>query len=63
MKLKEFRKSLGISQLEAANQLSVSKDVYASWEYNIRIPRPQNMKEITNRSNGKVQPNAFYLSE
>lgn len=63
MKLKKYRKKLGISQLDAAKQLGVTIDVYKSWEYNIRIPRTQNMNEIISWSKGKVTPNDFYLTE
>ena len=63
MKLRSYRKKIGISQLEAAKQLGVTIDVYKSWEYNIRIPRAKNMNEITSWSLGEVTPNDFYLAE
>lgn len=63
MKLKIFRENLQISQSEAACQLLVSKDVYNSWEYGVRIPRPAMMKKIIEWSGGKVTANDFYLRE
>lgn len=60
MKLKSYRETLGISQTEAAKQLGISKDVYNSWEYEIRIPRLAMMRKITTWSGGEVMPNDFY---
>lgn len=63
MKLRLYREKTGLSQIAAGEQLGVSKDVYNSWEYGHRIPRPGVMKKITQWSNGAVTPNDFYLDE
>lgn len=63
MNLKKFREQLMITQIEAAQRLGVSEDVYRSWEYKKRIPRSESMEAIISWSNGEVQPNDFYLSE
>lgn len=62
MKLKTYREMLKISQSEAATKLSVSKDVYNSWEYGVRIPRQKMMKKIIEWSGGKVSANDFYTN-
>lgn len=63
MKIKLYREKMNLSQVEAATQLSVSKDVYNSWEYEIRIPRPKQMKKIYEWSGGQVTANDFYFSD
>ncbi len=63
MKLKIYRESLQISQSEAASQLLISKNVYNSWEYGVRIPRPAMMKKITEWSKGNVTANDFYTEQ
>lgn len=63
MILKDFRENKGISQVQASDELGVSIDVYISWETRKRIPRPENMKKITEWSNGSVQPNDFYFNQ
>ena len=63
MKLKIYRESLHISQSEAASQLCVSKNVYNSWEYGVRIPRAAMMKKITEWTEGRVTANDFYLAK
>ena len=60
MNIKSYRKMLGISQEKAASEIGVSKDVYNSWEYGVRFPRPENVKKIEEWSNGAVTPNDFY---
>ena len=63
MRLKTYREALRISQIEASEELGVSKDVYNSWEYGIRVPRAANMKKIIDWSGEKVTANDFYLTE
>lgn len=63
MKLRLYREKAGLSQIAAGEQLGVSKDVYNSWEYGHRIPRPAVMKKIIQWSNRLVTPNDFYLDE
>ena len=54
MKIKLYREKMNLSQIEAAAQLGVSKDVYNSWEYEIRIPRAKQMRKIYEWSGGLV---------
>lgn len=63
MKIKLCREKMNLSQAEAAAQLGVSKDVYNSWEYEIRIPRSKKMKKIYEWSGGLVTANDFYFSD
>lgn len=60
MDISTYRKKLNLTQDAAAEQLGVSKDVYCSWEYGVRLPRPESMKKITDWSHGEVMPNDFY---
>lgn len=60
MKLKKYREGRNIKQNQAAEELDVTKDVYNSWEYGVRIPRPENMKKIAEWSGGQVTANDFY---
>lgn len=59
MLLTDYRKKQDITQKEAAEQLSVSRDVYCSWEYGIRMPRPDSLQKITEWSDGNVTANDF----
>lgn len=63
MKIKLYREKMNLSQIEAAAQLGVSKDVYNSWEYEIRIPRAKQMRKIYEWSGGLVTANDFYFSD
>lgn len=60
MKLLEYRKKENKTQKEMAELLGVSLIVYCSWEYGLRYPTRNNMKNIVIKTNGEVQPNDFY---
>jgi transcriptional regulator with XRE-family HTH domain len=60
MKLLEYRKKEKKTQKEMAALLGVSLIVYCSWEYGLRYPTRNNMKNIVEKTNGEVQPNDFY---
>lgn len=60
MKLLEYRKKETKTQKEMAALLGVSLIVYCSWEYGLRYPTRNNMKNIVEKTNGEVQPNDFY---
>lgn len=60
MKLKEYRERKNKKIQEMADLIGVSKDVYLSWEYCKRIPRPETMAKIVAYTKGEVTANDFY---
>lgn len=62
MQFSEYLKENNITQSQAASELCVAQGIISMWVNGERLPRPENMKKITEWSGGKVQPNDFYLT-
>lgn len=60
MRLKKYRKLLGLNIKDAAGQLRVSEVCYRYWESGKKIPSADNMTNIFEWSLGSVQPNDFH---
>lgn len=48
--LKTRRKELGLSQQQAANELGLTQSVYSRIERQVRAPKPQAAKAISEKS-------------
>lgn len=64
MQLKEWRKSAGLTQKEAAQMMEVTNVTFCRWETD---PEPQirrkQVKKIYQVTGGKVTPNDLFLSD
>lgn len=61
MQFSDYLKEKNITQEQASKELEVAQGQISLWVNGERIPRPENMKKITEWSNGSVQPNDFYF--
>mgnify|MGYP003148857822 CR=1 FL=1 len=64
MNLEEFRKSKGYSYRKLAEFLGITgvspESTVCRWCLKNRMPKPQNIKLILEKTNGKVKPASFY---
>tara|TARA_Y100001954_G_scaffold200595_1_gene219419 strand:- start:1275 stop:1502 length:228 start_codon:yes stop_codon:yes gene_type:complete len=64
MNLEEFRKSKGLSYRKLAEFLGITgvspESTVCRWCLKNRMPKPQNIKLILEKTNGKVKPASFY---
>ena len=60
MKLREYRRSLGMSQAQVAAAIGAAQPDIASWEVGRRLPRPEAIAAIFEWSKGAVTPSDFY---
>jgi len=63
MQFSDYLKEKNITQEQASKELEVAQGQISLWVNGERIPRPENMKKITEWSNGSVQPNDFYFNQ
>lgn len=61
MKLEKYIENQGKTIKDAAEELDFAYEDVRRYCKGIVIPRPENMKKITEWSNGSVQPNDFYF--
>ncbi len=59
MKLADYRKMQGKTQMQACKELGVSLNAYFMWENGLRHPTQNNLKKIYKWSSGKVTPFDF----
>ena len=63
MSLEEFRKSKGYSYRKLAEFLGITgvspESTVCRWCLKNRMPKPQNIKLILEKTNGKVKPQSF----
>ncbi len=64
MDLETFRKSKGYSYKKLAEFLGITgvspESTVCRWCLKNRMPKPKNIKLITEKTNGKVKPQSFY---
>lgn len=63
MQFSDYLKEKNITQEQASKELEVAQGQISLWVNGERIPRPENMKKITEWSKGSVQPNDFYFEK
>ena len=59
-KLKNWRRSEGLTQAQAAEVIGVVRRTWHQWEQGSIVPGPAHMIEIVRITGGAVQPNDFY---
>ena len=63
MQFSQYLKEKNITQKQASEELGIVQALISMWVNGERIPRPENMKKITEWSKGSVQPNDFYFNQ
>ena len=67
MQLKEYLKSKNYTQMSFIQEIETQRNVripqgtLAKWITGVRIPRKKEMILLVEVTNGKVQPNDFYM--